>query len=86
MIRRQDERRDELRSMLEFLTWVDGGAIHWKWKHRSNAGCSGRDDRFTLDISAKMSSGQMNGDTDHPRGDVQAGADDQDTRSIISNG
>lgn len=86
MIRRQDERSDELRSMLEFLTWVGGGAIHWEWKHRNNAGCSGRDDRFTLDMSAKMFSGQMNGGTDHPRGDVQAGDADQDTRLVISNG
>lgn len=79
MIRRQDERIDELKSMLEFLMWVDGGAIHWKWKHRDCAGCSGRDDRFALGISAKMFNGQMNGGTDHPRGDVPAGADDRGT-------
>lgn len=86
MIRRQGERSDELRSMLEFLMWVDGGAIHWKWKRRNSAGCSRRDDRFTLGISAKMFSVQMNGGTDHPRGDVPAGADDQGTRLIISSG
>lgn len=31
---RQDERSDELRSTLEFLTWVAVGAIHWERRHK----------------------------------------------------
>lgn len=58
MIRGRDDRSDELRSMFELLTWVDGGAIHWKWKHRNNAGFSGRGGRLPVEDQLRCSVGK----------------------------
>lgn len=37
VIRRQEERRDDLRSVLGSLTWVDSGAVLWKRGHRNRS-------------------------------------------------
>lgn len=84
MIGKQDERRDDLRSVLGFLTWVDSRPSSGGGDTGTEAGSPGRDDRFPLDVSAEMFRGQRDGGTEHLQGQAQAGAGDQDTRFVIS--
>lgn len=43
--------------MLQFPTWVGGGAVHWKSNPGMKAVYPGRDGKFTLDIAAEVSGG-----------------------------